>query len=114
MGVLCATTDGFLNFYQAVGRENLRFNLDTANQFVLKDNLGRDVGKFNNGEKDTIPVSGLDLITTIDIDLQAYVEELMDNKIGGVVAIEPKTGEILAFASSPTYDPKAMVIGLPN
>ena len=39
MGVLCATTDGFLNFYQAVGRENLRFNLDTANLFVQKDNL---------------------------------------------------------------------------
>ncbi len=80
-------------------------------EYVLKDNLGRDVGMFSGGSKDTIPVSGLDLITTTDIDLQTYVEELMNNKIGGVVAIEPKTGEILAFASSPTYDPKAMVIG---
>ncbi len=80
-------------------------------EYVLKDNLGRDVGKFSGGSKDTIPVSGLDLITTTDIDLQAYLEELMGGKIGGVVAIEPKTGEILAFASSPTYDPKAMVIG---
>lgn len=80
-------------------------------EYVLKDNLGRDVGKFNDGAKDTLPVSGLDLIASIDIDFQSYAEELMKNKIGGVVAIEPKTGEILAFASSPTYDPGAMVIG---
>lgn len=80
-------------------------------EYVLKDNLGRDIGSFGNGSKDTIPQSGLDLITTLDIDFQAYAELLMDNKIGGVVAIEPATGEILAFASSPTYDPSAMVIG---
>ncbi|MEO1262330.1 MAG: penicillin-binding protein 2 [Bacteroidota bacterium] len=80
-------------------------------EYVLKDNLGRDIGSFSNGSKDTIPQSGLDLITTLDIDLQAYTEQLMENKIGGIVAIEPSTGEILAFASSPTYDPRAMVIG---
>jgi len=80
-------------------------------EYVLKDNLGRDVGRFGGGSKDTIPISGLDLVTSIDLDFQAYAELLMQNKIGGVVAIEPKTGEILAFASSPTYDPKAMVIG---
>lgn len=80
-------------------------------EYVLKDNLGRNVGSFAEGAKDTLPQAGLDLITTIDIDLQAYAEELMKNKIGGVVAIEPKTGEILAFASSPTYDPGKMVIG---
>jgi len=39
LGVLAATTDAFLYFYDAVGKENLRFNLDTANQFVMKDNL---------------------------------------------------------------------------
>ena len=79
--------------------------------FVLKDNMGRDIGKFNNGDDDEFPESGLDLITTLDIDLQEYVEELMQNKVGGVVAIEPKTGEILAFASAPSYDPALMVIG---
>jgi len=79
-------------------------------RYVLKDNLGRDVGSFQNGKRDTIPQSGVDLISTIDINLQAYVEELMQNKIGAVVAIEPATGEILAFASSPTYDPNLMVI----
>jgi penicillin-binding protein 2 len=79
-------------------------------RYVLKDNLGRDVGKFQDGNRDTLPQSGYDLISSIDIDLQAYVEELMKYKVGGVVAIEPSTGEILAFASSPTYDPNLMVI----
>ncbi|MBK8562584.1 MAG: penicillin-binding protein 2 [Saprospiraceae bacterium] len=79
-------------------------------RFVLKDNLGRDVGSFQNGKRDTLPVSGLDLITTIDTELQAYAESLMVNKKGAVVAIEPKTGEILAFLSSPTYNPNLMVI----
>jgi penicillin-binding protein 2 len=81
-----------------------------GSEYVLKDNLGRDVGKFQGGKLDTLPQSGYDLISTLDIDLQAYVEQLMDKKIGAVVAIEPKTGEILAFASSPTYNPNLMVI----
>jgi len=80
-------------------------------EHVLKDNLGRDVEKLKGENYEKKPESGLDLISTLDIDLQAYVEELMLNKIGGVVAIEPSTGEILAFASSPTYDPGLMVIG---
>lgn len=79
-------------------------------KYVLKDNLGRDVGSFQNGKRDTLPESGLDLISGIDIELQAYAESLMVNKKGAVVAIEPKTGEILAFLSSPTYDPNLMVI----
>lgn len=79
-------------------------------EYVLKDNLGRDVGKFQEGKRDTLPESGLDMLSSIDIDLQAYAEELMQNKVGALVAIEPKTGEILAFVSSPTYDPNLMVI----
>lgn len=81
-----------------------------GSKYVLKDNLGRDVGSFQNGKRDTLPESGFDLISTIDIELQAYAESLMVNKKGAVVAIEPKTGEILAFLSSPTYDPNLMVI----
>ena len=81
-----------------------------GSKYVLKDNLGRDVGKFQDGRRDSIPQSGYDLISTIDINLQAYAETLMVNKIGAVVAIEPKTGEILAFLSSPSYDPNLMVI----
>lgn len=80
-------------------------------EHVLKNNLGQDVEKLKGENYEKKPVSGFDLISTIDIDLQAYVEEIMMNKTGGVVAIEPSTGEILALASSPTYDPGLMVIG---
>jgi penicillin-binding protein 2 len=82
-----------------------------GSNYILKDNLGRDVGKFQDGRRDTIPHSGFDLVSTIDIRIQAYAESLMVNKVGAVVAIEPKTGEILAFLSSPAYDPNLMVIG---
>lgn len=81
-----------------------------GSKYVLKDNMGRDVGSFQNGKRDTLPVSGLDLISTVDIELQAYAESLMVNKKGAVVVIEPKTGEILAFLSSPTYNPNLMII----
>lgn len=80
-------------------------------KFVLKDNLGNDVGQLSGPGREGQPASGLDLVSTIDIELQAYAEELMMNKIGGIVAIEPSTGEILAFVSSPTYDPGLMAIG---
>lgn len=79
-------------------------------RFVLKDNRGRDVGKFLDGKQDTLAESGGDLIASIDIKLQGYAEELMQNKIGAVVAIEPKTGEILVLSSSPSYDPNLLTI----
>jgi penicillin-binding protein 2 len=77
---------------------------------VLKDNLGRDMGSYEAGAFDTKPKSGANLITTIDLDLQAYGEYLMQNKIGGIVAIEPKTGEVLAMISAPTYDPNLLTL----
>lgn len=76
--------------------------------FVLKDNLGRDVGSFDNGSHDSSAISGSDIICTIDLDLQAYGESLMQNKMGSIVAIEPATGEILTMLSSPSYDPNLM------
>ena len=50
---------------------------------------------------DVAPVSGKNLNLSLDIELQAYGEKLMQNKIGAIVAIEPSTGEILAMVSSP-------------
>ena len=76
--------------------------------YVLKDNLGRNVESFDNGSLDSSAVSGSDIITTLDLDLQAYGEELMKNKMGSIVAIEPSTGEVLAMMSSPTYDPNLL------
>lgn len=69
----------------------------------------RPQGSYMNGMYDTAAVAGKDIVCTIDAKLQAYGEKLMLNKIGSVVAIEPSTGEILAFISSPGYDPNLMV-----
>ncbi|MBR9919840.1 MAG: penicillin-binding protein 2 [Bacteroidetes bacterium] len=79
-------------------------------RYVLKDNLGRVVGSYKDGELDRPPVSGVDMTSSLDIRLQAYAEELMDGKIGAVVAIEPKTGEILSMVSMPTYNPNDLTI----
>jgi penicillin-binding protein 2 len=78
-------------------------------EILIRDAYGRIKGKFENGIHDVAPVSGRDLKLSIDIDLQAYGEKLMANKIGAIVAIEPSTGEILAMVSSPTYDPRTLV-----
>lgn len=78
--------------------------------YILKDNLGRNMGPYKNGQLDSAAVSGADLITSLDIDLQAYGELLMQNKIGGIIAIEPATGEILAMITSVSYDPNLLTI----
>ena len=73
--------------------------------YVLKDNLGRKVGSFDNGRLDSAAMPGIDIESTLDLKLQAYAERLFAGKRGSLVAIEPATGEILAMISSPTYDP---------
>ena len=78
-------------------------------QYIQKDKLNRDIGPFKKGALDTIAVPGSDIALTLDIDLQAYGEQLMVNKRGGIVAIEPSTGEILALVTAPTYDPADLV-----
>ena len=65
-------------------------------------------GKYKNGEDDKPPVAGWDMVSGIDAELQAYGEKLMQGKVGGIVAIEPETGEILAYVSSPGYDPNVL------
>lgn len=59
---------------------------------------------YKNGEMDLPAVAGKDITTTIDAGLQIYGQQLMKNKVGALVAIEPKTGEILALISSPCID----------
>lgn len=78
-------------------------------EHILVDALNRKKGGYMNGELDIPSRSGKDLLTTLDINLQQYGKRLMKNKIGSVVAIEPKTGEILAMVSSPSYDPNKLV-----
>lgn len=76
---------------------------------IQKDKYNRDIGSYKDGRYDTIAVQGKDIHLSIDGDLQKYGEELMINKRGGIVAIEPKTGEILALVSAPSFDPALLV-----
>ncbi|UOB18712.1 penicillin-binding protein 2 [Abyssalbus ytuae] len=78
-------------------------------KFIQKDRFNREIGSYKNGIFDTLPIPGKDVQLTIDIDLQEYGEKLMTNKRGGIVALEPKTGEILALVSAPSYDPALLV-----
>ncbi|MDX8340982.1 penicillin-binding protein 2 [Draconibacterium sp. IB214405] len=75
----------------------------------MVDVHNRIQGSYLNGREDQPAEIGKNLVSTVDIDLQVYAEELFQNKKGAVVAIEPKTGEILAMLSAPTYDPGLLV-----
>lgn len=77
-------------------------------EILMKDVHGRIKGKYEDGIHDIAPVSGKNLTLSIDMDLQAYGEELMKGKKGAIVAIEPSTGEILALVTAPSYDPSLL------
>ena len=93
--------------------------LESAYEEVLRGKKGVKVneidahgvikGSFRDGMYDSLPIPGRSLVCTIDAELQELAEELMEGKIGSVVAIEPSTGEILLMVSSPTYDPNDLV-----
>ncbi|ANE52208.1 penicillin-binding protein 2 [Flavisolibacter tropicus] len=104
-------------FYQAgdyVGRSGLEAYYERVLmgqrgvQFMIKDNKNRLVGQYENGQFDTAAIAGRGLRTFIDIDIQQLAEKLMANKVGAVVALEPKTGGIIAMVSGPNYDPNAL------
>ena len=79
-------------------------------KYRQRDNHNREIGSYKNGIYDTVAVQGSDITISIDAELQQYGEELMVNKRGGIVALEPSTGEILALVTAPSYDP-AILIG---
>ena len=70
----------------------------------LRNSRNQIEQRYKDGEMDKEAVPGHDIHTTIDADLQQYGQELMRNKVGSLVAIEPKTGEILTLVSSPGVD----------
>ena len=76
--------------------------------YRIVDVHGRNQGTYKDGQEDKQPISGYDIITSLDIDLQTYGEKLMQNKLGSIVAIDPTSGEVLAYISSPGYDPNLM------
>lgn len=78
-------------------------------EILMRDSRGRMQGSYQDGQLDKTAKAGTNLYTTLDIKLQMLAEELLTGKIGSVVAIEPKTGEILALVSNPGWDPKVLV-----
>lgn len=78
-------------------------------QILLRDAHGQIQGRYKNGEYDQRPQPGRDLKLGLDADLQALGERLMEGKLGAIVAIEPKTGQVLAMVSSPTFNPSMMI-----
>jgi penicillin-binding protein 2 len=77
-------------------------------EFLLKDNKNRLVGNYEKGRYDTPAVRGRNLNTYIDIELQELAEKLISGKMGAVVALDPKTGGILAMASGPNFNPNSL------
>ena len=78
-------------------------------KYTQKDKYNTDIGAYKDGIYDTLPVPGKDITLTIDSELQAYGELLMKHKRGGIIALDPKNGEILAMVSGPSYNPNLLV-----
>ncbi len=78
-------------------------------QILLRDAHGRIKGRYQNGALDQRPKAGKKLTLALDLELQALGERLMEGKIGSIVCLDPKTGEVLCMVSSPSYDPRMMV-----
>ncbi|MEM1122481.1 MAG: penicillin-binding protein 2 [Bacteroidota bacterium] len=112
-------SDGVYGLGDYVGQSGLELQYERelrgekGVKFMLKDKFGREVEAYDGGGSDISPVSGKNLVTSLDIDLQVYCERLMENKRGSIVAIEPETGEILTMLSAPSYNPNLLVVG-PN
>ena len=74
-----------------------------------KDRFNRIIGPYEDGNYDKAPEAAENLTLTLDSDLQNYGESLMQNKRGGIVAIEPKSGEVLALVTAPNYNPNILI-----
>ena len=96
-------TNGLESAYEDLlrGKKGIKYYTIDAHRAII--------GPYNEGKDDVQPESGIQLVSTIDVRLQEFAEELMENMIGSVVAIEPSTGEILVMVSSPSYNPDLLV-----
>jgi len=121
VGYISEVTEGALaknNYYQLgelVGYQGVEKQYEELLRgrkgvnFIQKNRFNKEIGAYKSGIYDTASIPGKDITLTIDIVLQQYTEKLMSNKRGGIVAIEPSTGEILTLVTTPTYDPDMMV-----
>lgn len=98
-----AGTDGLERSYE------YQLRGENGVEILLRDARGRIQGNYKDGVLDHDPTAGINLTSTLDIDLQMIAEDLLNGKIGSVVAIEPSTGEVLALASNPSWNPSLLV-----
>ncbi len=109
------TKDNYYRSGDLIGKQGIEASYEKTLRgqkgikFIQKDRFNRNLGPYKNGTADTLPEAGKDIKITIDATLQAYGELLMTNKRGGIIAIEPQTGEILSMISAPTYNPNSLV-----
>ncbi|PWI29382.1 penicillin-binding protein 2 [Flavobacteriaceae bacterium LYZ1037] len=107
--------DPYYNMGDLIGKQGVELSYEEelrgvkGIKFIQKDRFNRDIGPYKDGVYDTLPKQGRDITISIDSELQKYGERLMQMKHGGIVAIEPNSGEILALVSAPTYDPNLLV-----
>jgi penicillin-binding protein 2 len=78
-------------------------------KYRQRNKFNKDIGSYKEGEFDTISRQGEDITLSLDSELQKYGEELMIHKRGGIVVLEPKSGEILALVTAPSYDPSILI-----
>ena len=108
---IIARSHGFYRQGDFVGRSGLEGYYERVLmgqrgiQYLIKDNRNRLVGNYANGELDTAATAGRGLRTYVDIEIQQMAEKLMQHKVGAIVAIEPKTGGIIAMTSGPNFSP---------
>lgn len=100
---------------EQIGKDGLEKQYETklrgkkGKEFIMVDNYNRKLGQYFDGELDELPEPGFVLHTSLDHELQLYGEQLLANKLGSLIALDPRTGEILALVSSVSYDPALLV-----
>ena len=110
-----AKTNAYYEAGELIGKDGIEKQYEKflrgekGKKYLKRNNLNKVTGSFKNGEKDTLAENGKDLTLTLDIKLQQYAQKLMTSKRGGIVALEPSTGEILALVTAPSYNPNMLV-----
>jgi len=77
-------------------------------EFWKRDKVGKLTERLEKGNFDTAAIAGQNMHSSLDIELQMLGEKLMENKLGSIVAVDPRTGGILCMVSSPTFKPKLL------
>lgn len=107
---LTASTEGYYRQGDLVGTAGIERTYEKhlrgekGSRLISVDVNGKEVGQYNDGNSDVKPVNGSDLYTTIDSDLQEYAEKLFANRRGAIIAVDPRTGEVLCLVSKPDFD----------